>query len=172
MFAEGDAASLSRIATWGPCSEELGLLDAATAGGTEAPAGLPAEAVVAFSVDAALPVGAEPAVGLVVPLAGLVAAVLAPGTAGADVAGLAGLVAAVAGLPVVPGAATLAPGAAAVVVPALVPGAVAAVVPVLEPGAVAAVVPVLEPGAVTAAPVPVVAEAVPAWRTIKRLSKG
>ena len=149
MFAEGDAASLSRIATWGPCSEELGLLDAATAGGTEAPAGLPAEAVVAFSVDAALPVGAEPAVGLVVPLAGLVAAVLAPGTAGADVAGLAGLVAAVAGLPVVPGAATLAPGA------------VAAVAPVLAPGAVVAV-PVLAPGAVTAAPAAVVAEAAPA----------
>ena len=134
MFAEGDAASLSRIATWGPCSEELGLLDAATAGGTEAPAGLPAEAVVAFSVDAGLPV---------IPLG------LAPGTAGADVAGLAGLVAAVAGLPVVPGAATLAPGA------------VAAVAPVLAPGAVVAV-PVRAPGAVTAAPAAVVAEAAPA----------
>ena len=97
---------------------------------------------------------------------------LVPGAAGAAVAGLAGLVVPVVGLPLVPGAATLEPGAAAVVVPALVPGAVAAVVPVLEPGAVAAVVPVLEPGAVTAAPVPVVAEAVPAWRTIKRLSKG
>ena len=148
MFAEGDAASLSKIATWGPTSEEPGLLDAATAGGTEAPAGLPAEAVVAFSVDAAPPVEAVPAVELVA----------------------ASLPVALLGL--VPGAATLEPGAAAVVVPALVPGAVAAVVPVLEPGAVAAVVPVLEPGAVTAAPVPVVAEAVPAWRTIKRLSKG
>ena len=72
------------------------------------------------------------------PLAGLVAAVLAPGA-----------VAAVAGLPVVPGAATLEPGA------------VAAVVPVLAPGAVAAV-PVLAPGAVTAAPAAVVAEAAPA----------
>ena len=167
MFAEGDAASLSRIATWGPCSEELGLLDAATAGGTEAPAGLPAEAVVAFSVDAALPAEAVPAVELVaaalpVALLGLVPGAAGAGAAGAAVAGLAGLVVPVVGLPLVP-------GAVAVVVPALVPGAVAAVVPVLVPGAAVAV---LESGAVTAAPVPVVAEAVPAWRTIKRLSKG
>ena len=160
MFAEGDAASLSKIATWGPTSEEPGLLDAATAGGTEAPAGLPAEAVVAFSVDAAPPVEAVPAVELVAAALPVALLGLVPGAAGAAVAGLAGLVVPVVGLPLVPGAATLEPGAAAVVVPALVPGAVAAVVPVLEPGAV------------TAAPVPVVAEAVPAWRTIKRLSKG
>ena len=104
MFAEGDAASLSRIATWGPCSEELvALLDAATAGGTEAPAGLPAEAVVAFSVDAGLPV---------IPLG------LAPGAVAAVVPVLApGAVAAVA--PV------LAPGAV-VAVPVLAPGAVTA----------------------------------------------
>ena len=130
------------MATWGPNSEELALLDAATAGGTEAPAGLPAEAVVAFSVDAALPVEANPAVGLVVPLAGLVAVVLVA-----------------AGLPATP--LGLAPGAVAAVVPVLVPGAVAAVAPVLAPGAVVAV-PVLAPGAVTAAPAAVVAEAVPA----------
>ena len=89
----------------------------------------------------------DPVAGLVAPLTGLVVAALvaaglpvtplglAPGAAGADVAGLPGLVVAVAGPPVAPGAVALVPGA---------------------------VVAVLAPGAVTAAPVAVVAEAVPA----------
>ena len=141
MFAEGDAASLSRIATWGPTSEELALPDA-TAGGTEAPAGL---AVAVVPVVAAVPVvaGAEvlPAAA-VVDAPPVVPAALVPGAeaAGAAVADT-GLV--------------VAPWLPAVV--AEVPA-----VPLVELVAPGAVVPVLATGAVTAEPVVVVAAAVPA----------
>ena len=80
------------MATWGPNSEELALLDAATAGGTELPAGL-AGAVVPAVADAGLAVApwlpavvvevpAVPLVELVAP--GAVVAALAPGAVTAE----------------------------------------------------------------------------------------
>lgn len=132
MLAERAAASLSRIATWGPTSEELALLDA-TAGGTELPAGLAGAVVPAV---AAVPVMLDAEA---LPVAGL----------------------AVEALPVVPAA--LAPVAeaagAAVALPAVAAEGLAVLLPV-------------ELVAVTADPVVELSEATPAWRTIKRLSKG
>ena len=146
MLAERAAASLSRIATWGPTSEEPALLDA-TAGGTELPAGLAPAAVPVVAVVAVPAVAAVPVVldAEALPVAGL----------------------AVEALPVVPAALP----AVVAEVPAVVPFVefVAPAAVVLVPGAVVAA---LAPGAVTAEPVVELSEAAPAWRTIKRLSKG
>ena len=141
MLAERAAASLSRIATWGPTSEELALLDA-TAGGTELPAGLagavvPAVAAVPVMLDAeALPVA-----GLAVEALPVVPAAPAP-TVEATGAAVALPAVAAEGLAGVPLVELVAPGAV-----------------VLAPGAV---VPVLAPGAVTAEPVVELSEAAPA----------
>ena len=133
------------MATWGPNSEELALLDA-TAGGTELPAGL-APAAVPVVLDAEA-----------LPVAGLAVEAL-------PVAGLA-----VEALPVVP--AVLAPAveaaAAGVALPAVAAEGLAVLLPVelIAPGAVVlapgAVVPVLAPVAVTAEPVVELSEAAPA----------
>ena len=147
------------MATWGPNSEELALLDA-TAGGTELPAGLapaavPVVAVVAVpavdTVPVVLDAEALPVAGLAVEALPVVPAALAPTVeaAGAAVA--------------LPAVAAEVP-AGVLFVEFVAPGAV-----VLAPGAV---VPVLATGAVTAEPVVELSEAAPAWRTIKRLSKG
>ena len=155
MLAERAAASLSRIATWGPTSEEPALLDA-TAGGTELPAGLAGAVVPVVAVAA---VAAVPAV-VAVPAVAAVPVVL-----DAEALPVAGL--AVEALPVVPAALP----AVVAEVPAVVPFVefVAPAAVVLVPGAVVAA---LAPGAVTAEPVVELSEAAPAWRTIKRLSKG
>lgn len=146
MLAERAAASLSRIATWGPTSEELALLDA-TAGGTELPAGLAGAVVPVVAVVAVVAVTAVPAVAAV------------PVVLDAEALPVAGL--AVEALPVVPAA--LAPVAeaagAAVALPAVAAEGLAVLLPV-------------ELVAVTADPVVELSEATPAWRTIKRLSKG
>ena len=146
MLAERAAASLSRIATWGPTSEELALLDA-TAGGTELPAGLAGAVVPVVAVVAVVAVTAVPAVAAV------------PVVLDAEALPVAGL--AVEALPVVPAA--LAPvaeaAAAAVALPAVAAEGLAVLLPV-------------ELVAVTADPVVELSEATPAWRTIKRLSKG
>ena len=147
MLAERAAASLSRIATWGPTSEEPALLDA-TAGGTELPTGL---ALAAVPVVAVVAVAAVPVVldAEALPIAGLAVETL-------PVAGLA-----VEALPVVPAA--LAPAveaaAAAVALPAVAAEGLAVLLPV-------------ELVAVTAEPVVELSETAPAWSTIKRLSKG
>ena len=160
MLAERAAASLSRIATWGPTSEEPALLDA-TAGGTELPAGLALAVVpvVAVAAVVAVPVVAVAAV-VAVPAVAAVPVVL-----DAEALPVAGL--AVEALPVVPAALP----AVVAEVPAVVPFVefVAPAAVVLVPGAVVAA---LAPGAVTAEPVVELSEAAPAWRTIKRLSKG
>lgn len=146
MLAERAAASLSRIATWGPTSEELALLDA-TAGATELPAGLAGAVVPIVAVVAVVAVTAVPAVAAV------------PVVLDAEALPVAGL--AVEALPVVPAA--LAPVAeaagAAVALPAVAAEGLAVLLPV-------------ELVAVTADPVVELSEATPAWRTIKRLSKG
>ena len=93
------------MATWGPNSEELALLDA-TAGGTEAPAGL---AVAVVPVVAAVPVvaGAE-----VLPAAAVVdAAPVVPAVADAGLAVAPWLPAVVAEVPAVPLVELIAPGA-------------------------------------------------------------
>ena len=126
------------MATWGPNSEELALLDA-TAGGTELPAGWALAAVPVVLDAEALPV------------AGLAVEAL-------PVAGLA-----VEALPVVP--AVLAPAveaaAAGVALPAVAAEGLAVLLPVelIAPGAVVAA---LATGAVTADPVVEVSEAAPA----------
>ena len=142
------------MATWGPNSEELALLDA-TAGGTELPAGLAPAAVPVVAVVAVPAVDTVPVVldAEALPVAGLAVEAL-------PVAGLA-----VEALPVVP--AVLAPAVEAAAAGVALPAVAAEVpaVPLVAPAAVvltpAAVVPVLELGAVTAEPV-VVAAAVPA----------
>ena len=87
MLAERAAASLSRIATWGPTSEEPALPDA-TAGGTELPAVPVVAAVPAVAGADALPaavVDAAPVVAAaLVPVAG--AAVALPAVADAELA--------------------------------------------------------------------------------------
>ena len=152
MLAERAAASLSRIATWGPTSEEPALLDA-TAGGTELPAGL---ALAVVPVVAVAAVVAVPAVAAVVAVPAVAAVPVVLDAEALPVAGLA-----VEALPVVPAA--LAPAAeaagAAVALPAVAAEGLAVLMPV-------------ELVAVTAEPVVEVSEAAPAWRTIKRLSKG
>lgn len=137
------------MATWGPNSEELALLDA-TAGGTELPAGLapaavPVVAVVAVpavdTVPVVLDAEALPVAGLAVEALPVVPAALAPTVEAA-------------------GAAVALPAVAAEI-PAGVPFEefVAPAAVVLAPGAV---VPVLVPVAVTAEPVVEVSEAAPA----------
>ena len=137
------------MATWGPNSEELALLDA-TAGGTELPAGLapaavPVVAVVAVpavdTVPVVLDAEALPVAGLAVEALPVVPAALAPTVEAA-------------------GAAVALPAVAAEI-PAGVPFEefVAPAAVVLTPGAV---VPVLVPVAVTAEPVVEVSEAAPA----------
>ena len=139
MLAERAAASLSRIATWGPTSEEPALLDA-TAGGTELPAGLALAVVPVVAVAAVVAVPAVAAVPVVLDAEAL------------PVAGLA-----VEALPVVPAALP----AVVAEVPAVVPFVefVAPAAVVLVPGAVVAA---LATGAVTAEPVVEVSEAAPA----------
>ena len=138
------------MATWGPNSEELALLDAATAGGTElppglAPAAVPVVAVVAVpavdTVPVVLDAEALPVAGLAVEALPVVPAALAPTVEAA-------------------GAAVALPAVAAEI-PAGVPFEefVAPAAVVLAPGAV---VPVLVPVAVTAEPVVEVSEAAPA----------
>ena len=137
------------MATWGPNSEELALLDA-TAGGTELPAGLapaavPVVAVVAVpavdTVPVVLDAEALPVAGLAVEALPVVPAALAPTVEAA-------------------GAAVALPAVAAEI-PAGVPFEefVAPAAVVLAPGAV---VPVLVPVAVTAEPVVELSEAAPA----------
>ena len=122
------------MATWGPNSEELALLDAATAGGTELPPGLAPAAVPVVAVVAVPAVDTVPVVldAEALPVAGL----------------------AVEALPVVP--AVLAPAveaaAAGVALPAVAAEGLAAL-PLVE---------LVAPGAVTADPVVEVSEAAPA----------
>ena len=140
------------MATWGPNSEELALLDA-TAGGTELPAGLAPAAVPVVAVVAVPAVDTVPVVldAEALPVAGLAVEAL-------PVAGLA-----VEALPVVP--AVLAPAVeaagAAVALPAVAAEGLAVLLPVelVAPGAVVAA---LAPDAVTAEPVVEVSEAAPA----------